>query len=578
MAAREAKPVTATLKSGYDGETKKVRVFGRATVDYCRRRAWRYLRRIARYQPEDYAPAAAEAILHYVDGNDVIKGNAPATGRSYLLHRVLFGASTRYDFDGRQMRFKSKPAAKGGGKAGPGQREEAYSELWDRTPRAYVRLLGAAKHSLVQRFALDGILRSPTALAGATHGEVAALLDSDDARIVDLGLQELRRRFDPKQPDLTLVLELAGSAKDLVRNHGLVWLNETASVWGTDATWIVKFLSMPHAASRDAAARIVNVTVKSMPADERKKLAADLLSRLLGNEPEEGAFAGYAEVLRSGLVDDAALSCPIARAVAMVEGAAPFGSDAAISVGAAILSRKPGALDVLSVTKVLALATHEKAAVRRAAMTLLQGATETLAKDPSALFGLIESDWDDVRADALTLLDGIDLLPLGLDGLMGLADSTRDDVQRKAHQILMAALAGDKVDVHEMLARLGQHPSPVTRKFAVDLAVKHLKPGFVRLAKLELLFRSALFDVWPDRKVKRTVIAFLGERGLQDDNQAEVAVGILGDFVRTRTLDDKERALQALVHIKLAFPHIEMPVKLREQGKGAAVPAAGAAS
>ena len=120
------------------------------------------------------------------------------------------------------------------------------------------------------------------------------------------------------------------------------------------------------------------------------------------------------------------------------------------------------------------------------------------------------------------------------------------------------------VDVHELLARLGQHPSPVTRKFAVDLAVKHLKPGFVRLAKLELLFRSALFDVWPDRKVKRTVIGFLAERGVQDENQAGVAAGILGDFVRTQTVDDKERALSALVHIKLAFPHIEMPVKLRE--------------
>src|SRR5687767_14560171 len=103
----------------------------------------------------------------------------------------------------------------------------------------------------------------------------------------------------------------------------------------------------------------------------------------------------------------------------------------------------------------------------------------------------------------------------------------------------------DRLDIHELLARLGQHPSPLMRSYAVDLAVRHLKPGFVRLAKLELLFRAALLDVWPNRKTKRTVIKFLSERGQQDENQAEVAVQILGDFVRTQTLDDRERALQA---------------------------------
>ena len=145
---------------------------------------------------------------------------------------------------------------------------------------------------------------------------------------------------------------------------------------------------------------------------------------------------------------------------------------------------------------------------------------------------------------------------------MGLADTTRFDVQRKARQILERALDNPSIDVHEMLARLGQHPSPFTRAFAVELATKHLKPGFVRLAKLELLFRSALFDVWPDRKVKRTVLAFLDERGQQDENQAEVAAQILGDFVRTQTLDDRERAMMALVHIQLKFPQVTSPVKV----------------
>ena len=569
---RTAKPTLASLKSGYDGEVKKTRVFGKHTVTYVRRRAWRYLRRLARHQPEAYAVAAAWAIAPYVDGDDVLKGNSPATGRSYLLHRVLFGASQRYDFHGRTMRFVTVKGASGSG-AKIAQvsdiREEAFAELWDLSPRAYVILLGHARHTLVQRFALEGILRSPTALHAATHAEVAALLESDDARIVDLGLQELRRRFDPKKPDLELVIELAGSAKDLIRNHGLVWLNETAAVWATDSAWILRFLAMPHPAARDAAARVVSASVRGLPSAQRGALAQALLAHLAHKESEEGAHSGYAEVLRTGLFQEAADATSIAQAIAMLEG-----SDSALSVGAAILANKAGALELLGATKVLGMATHEKAAVRAAAMTLLAKSLASLAKDPSALFGLIESDWDDVRTAAIAMLDTIDLSPLGLDGLMGLADSTRIDVQKKACQVIEKALTDSAIDVHELLARVGQHPSPFMRAFAVELVTKRLKPGSidgsadgrvdgrVGLDKLEMLFRAALFDVWPDRKVKRAVIAFLDERGQQDENQAQVAAHILGDFVRTQTQDDKERALMAIVHIALKFPNVKSPVVL----------------
>lgn len=556
--ARTAKPTAASLKSGYDGETRKVRVFGKDTVAYVRRRAWRYLRRLARHRPEAYALAAAWAVAAYLDGDDVIKGNSPATGRSYLLHRVLFGASLRYQFAGRTMRFSTVKGAKGTGAkiaAVAGVREESFPELWDLTPRAYVVLLGHARHTLVQRFALEGILRSPAALHGATHAEVAALLESDDARIVDLGLQELRRRFDPHKPDLELVLELAGSAKDLIRNHGLQWLNETAAVWTKDSAWIVRFLAMAHASSRDVAARLVSVSVRGLVGYQRRELAQQLLALLEQKESAEGAHSGFAEVLRTGLADEAAEATSLTKALAMLEG-----SDSALSVGAAILAKKPGAFELLGSSKVIAMATHEKAAVRSAAMTLLAGSPGALAKDPSSLFGLVESEWDDVRTAAIAMLDHIDLSPLGLDGLMGLADSTRLDVQRKARSLLEKALADPAVDVHELLARLGQHPSRFTRAFAVELVTRHLKPGFVRLAKLEILFRSALFDVWPDRKVKRSVIAFLGERGQQDENQAEVAAQILGDFVRTQSHDDRERALLAIVKIALKFPQVKTPV------------------
>lgn len=553
-----------TLKSGYDGETRETRVFSRGTVDYLRRRAWRQLRLLARFAPDEYALAAAACLAPYVDGDDVLKGPVPPTGRSWLLHQILLGRSPRYELNARGMVFKMRPKAP----AATG-REERFPELWDRVPRAYVRVLGACRHTLAQRFAYDAVTRrAPQALQQATHAEVAALLGADEARIVDLGLQELRRRFDPAKPDLELVLELASSSKDLVRSYGLTWLNESARAWTRDLAWIERFLGAAHSEAREAAARLVLGALPALDPALRRELAARLLALVEQPETEEGMLAGFAEVLRSGLAALAADLCPTARALALV-GAA---NDSAVSVGAAILAHKAGALELLGMPRVLQMTRHEKAAVRRAAMALLQGAVDDLRRDPSTLFGLLESDWDDVRAAALVLLDAVDLGALGLDGLVGLADSTRADVQAKARSILEAALTqdtSDALDVHELLGRLAQHPSAAMRSWVVDLALAHLKPGYVRLAKCELLFRAVLFDVKPDRRAKRRVLDFLAARGTQDENQAELAAGILGDFVRSRTRDEHERALSALAQVKLAFPTVGGPVRLVTSAGGA---------
>lgn len=560
LASRGSTGTTETLKSGYDGETRATRVFSRATVAYLRRRAWRWLTTLARHAPEQYALAAAAFLAPYTDGDDVLKGPVAATGRSYLLHRILFDRSARYVFNARSLTFRVKAKAAA---PSPSAREEAFPELWDLVPRAYVRVLGSARHTLAQRFAFEAVTRRvPQAMQAASHADVVRLLGSDDQRIVDLGLTELRRRFDPANPDLDLVLELVQSNNDLVRNYGLTWLGESARVWTRDHGWTVRFLGARHGEARAAAARLVNAAVAALGATERQALAQALLALVEQPEMDEGAHAGYAEVLRTGLAATAAAQCTFERALALVDGK----NDAAVSVGAALLASKPGALATLGTTRVLRLSQHETAAVRRAALALLDGAVDELRAQPALLFGLLDSDWDDVRAQALMLIDRVELAELGMDGLVGLADSTRLDVQRKAQALLSAAIArGDEpggLDVHELLGRLAQHPSPLMRAWVVDLALAHLRAGYVRLAKCEGLFRAVLFDVRPDRKAKRRVVDFLAERGEQDENQAELAAQILADVARTRTRDDHDRTLAALARIALAHPGASSAVRL----------------
>lgn len=551
MRGRTTHGVSATLKSGYDGETRTVRVFSRRTVDYVRRRTWRWLREMAVAAPEHYALAAAGLLSPYVDGDDVLVGSTGSTGHSYVLHQILFGSSTRYRLDSRKLRFR--PILTGKVQA----REESFPQLWDSAPSAYVRVLAWCRHSAAQRFALKAVTeRHPHVVEMASRDELVGMLGADEPRVIDLALAEIKRRFDRDHPDLDLVRALCLSSSESVRNHGLLWLSETAPVWTRRLDEALLFLELDQPHVREVAARLVGTAVVGFAPEERTRWAGRMLDKLEQGERHEGTHFAFAEVVLRGLLAEALGLCSLSRAVALVEK----GTDAALAVGAQILAHKPGTLDVLGLHKVLSLATHEKIAVRRAAAALLTEAREDLTRDPSPLFAIVECEWEDARSAALDLIAGLDVAALGLDALVGLADSTRSDVQLRAQAMLNTAL--ERVDIHELLARLAQHPYPLMRRYALDLAKKHLKPGFVRLVRLEGLFRTALFSAAPSRAEKRAVIAFLEERGLMDEAQAEVAVSILGDFLRTRTVDDRERAMAALTQVKLRFPGLASPIVL----------------
>ncbi len=229
-----------------------------------------------------------------------------------------------------------------------------------------------------------------------------------------------------------------------------------------------------------------------------------------------------------------------------------------------LLGIHPDAVRELGLERLTALAQHEVAAVREAGFALLRSAKDQLQQDPSVLFVLIESEWDDARTLAFELLKSLDPVALGLDGVMGLLDSNRVDVQNTGME-----LAKQNFDIYspeKLVERLVEHPHQNMRRFALELVTKHLPPGTDPLARLKAFCRAALFDLWPQRKVKQGLIDFLTQRGLEDAGQAQVVATILGDVVRVQGRADFEQALTALVRLKLAYPDLETTVTLPAGG------------
>jgi hypothetical protein len=539
------------VKSGYDGKERPTRIFSRQTQLYLRRAAWRFLGNLARYRAEAYPWAAAEVVIPY-NADD-----AAVLPSCYLLHRVLHG-SVPGEYDRFRLQFYPRSTKK----LPAGAREEAFPALWDAQPRAYLRVLGGARLPEVLEFAVRAVTqRHPEVLKNASHAEVLAILQAPHEAAVQLALTELERRFNPEYPDWELLRLLTADERPKARELATKLLRLSAPAWTRDPERIVDFLTTPHAEMRDMVVALVRKALAGQPI-LREGLARRLLVLFRTLEPVAGAHEGAAHLVREMLLEEISGIITVAELADLIQS----GSPAVQSIAGDLLRRRPEAVRELGLERLIDLAQHEIAAVREAVHALLRVAQVQLRANPALLFVLVESEWTDTRGLAFDLLRRvIDPEKVNIDTLLGLLDSNRREVQDLGMELTTRHFA--RLDAEDLTYRLAQHPHPNMRRFALELVVKYLPDGSSPLGQLRNFFRAALFDLWPSRAEKRGVLDFLAERGLRDEQQAEVAAGILGDVARLQGRADFERALAALVRIKLAFPEVEVTVNVRPGGE-----------
>jgi hypothetical protein len=551
---RTSQGTKAALKSGLDGEVRDQLVFSPGTVRYLKGRAWRYLKRLATFQPDRYVDAAVAVLTAYRPEDDGLpKGAVGTTGRLYLLHRVLLGRSTRFTIDWRTLNhaFRDrKPSA-----APADAREESSPELWDARPAAYVRLLGGARRDDVIAFGLAALRgRAAIGLSQASHRELVSLLDSPSSGVVGLGLEALVGRFDPEHVDWALLEQLAQHASERARALAVQWLERVRPQWTRDAALVVRFLTRVAPPVSAALAPLAVAALGEASPEARRAVALELLAFVRAPEPVAGAHWGPAQLLAEALLAEVAQALGLEGALSLLVSP----SEAASELGARALGRLPGVLEVLGWGRLAAMASDERASVRAAALGVLAAQGPALAARPGLLFELVESDWDEVRAAALEVLGRFSAAELTFDGLVAVLDSPRVDVQERALGWLSGSF--DAFDTQALLSRLAQHPHPNMRQHVLTLVERHLKPGFVQLAKVEPLLKAVLLEpARPSASLKRRTVAFLEARGHADAEQAALAARLLAEVVRTQTRSDRERFLGALVRLSLAYPALEVP-------------------
>jgi hypothetical protein len=140
--ARDDTEVFGALAARIDaaqGEGHGQTEVGSLTLAYLRRRAWRYLRRIARTRPACYADAAADVLAHYQD----------STGwqQTLVANHIFFHETGEYD---RSSFHLKRPAC-------DLLKDRAFADLWRRSPRPLFGLLERARSDHVRRFAAEAL-------------------------------------------------------------------------------------------------------------------------------------------------------------------------------------------------------------------------------------------------------------------------------------------------------------------------------------------------------------------------------------------------------------------------------------
>ena len=125
--------ITARVDSGVYGS----KVSG-ATLGYCARRAWRYLRRVAVQLPATYADVATDFLVQYTDETN--------WRNSWVANHIFHHNSKRYGRSRFNFGYRDPP--------NPGSlKHRAYPDLWKRSPRPLFSLLERAKSDPVRDFA-----------------------------------------------------------------------------------------------------------------------------------------------------------------------------------------------------------------------------------------------------------------------------------------------------------------------------------------------------------------------------------------------------------------------------------------
>lgn len=283
------------------------------------------------------------------------------------------------------------------------------------------------------------------------------------------------------------------------------------------------------------------------------ELLDGLWTKMMQEELPEDSQTFIQEYLLGELFIEALADTPLDQVLALLEHSQTSYQE----LGSRLFAvKQPGAHD-FSREQLLRLAHNPIAHCRKQALDLIIKRKSELSDQ--WLVDLAETQWDDTRNWAFAYMRTLAAEQFTPELIYGLIDSARQDVQ--AFGMEMVEIHFADINIAELLLRASESTDLFVQEYALSLAEK-IDWNVENVRKLELFFRTILFQVHRARRAKQTTLTLLIDLSNRDQQMAEIIVPLLSDLAHIGGKRDFERILAALTAIQARYPHIQTPIQL----------------
>ncbi|MBD1925533.1 hypothetical protein H6F74_04425 [Trichocoleus sp. FACHB-90] len=272
----------STGERRYTEELKKTqsnKAYSEQTREYLRRRVWRTLKTLGEEGDSNYVNLAVSILLQYSDDDaQEIKQSSftrwnqqrRATERftrywdsfaGYVIfNHILYENSPRYASHHKAWRCRDgyKP-----GDPEPQVREEAFPELWQQNPAALVQLLIESDCRSVHHFAVKALRVCKEFCDRLDIDTLIKFLNKLYEITAEFGFLLARDRYNPTQPNSTLVLALANCAFPEARTQAYRWIEQQREFFFESSDFIAGLVTSQQADTRAFARRLLSSSILS---------------------------------------------------------------------------------------------------------------------------------------------------------------------------------------------------------------------------------------------------------------------------------------------------------------------------
>lgn len=252
--------------SGMNADQKMSRAFSDRTKKYLTQRVIRFLENYGEAGEPSYTELATDLLLAFDDTHDLtapyqtsqVSYQYNAQTRQHTRNEIItyydsyshFQAFNFILFKNSARYVKQKSAwvrAASDTPATTPSREEAFPQLWNKTPESVIELLSFSKSLRVHEFALKVFTANADFEKQTEVQHIIRFLQSPFAITQQLGLELARKKYDRNLPDKLLLLTLMDCQLEEARKQAEQWLTDQRTILLTDTEFLSGLLKLKRA-------------------------------------------------------------------------------------------------------------------------------------------------------------------------------------------------------------------------------------------------------------------------------------------------------------------------------------------